>query len=414
MPIRIYALARQLNLDSELLIDICAQAGVMGKGSAIASLSDEEIEQVKAFLASSSGTKAVAKPRADTPFLKPIHREWNINKEVAFERMEAALLRLLQEHFSEGDDISIRVDRETGAITGEHNGVPLTSKDISELILARTATAQTAIQGTIQRIRDILDGVIEIKTLAWEPGSCMKIAVCSEDPRIDSMGDVENHIKNTLDEITNERIDIVPYSDDMRVFIRNALQPAEVEEVILCRMLGKAIVLVREDQLSLAIGRRGLNVRLASKLCVWDIEIMTGEELDDELEEALTGFSSLEGMNEELAERLVVEGFLSYDDLSVIEPDALAEMGGLEPAQVIAVIEQAERKAAEAEALAQEERRRQREEDRRKAADREQAEAGGPCGSSDENSTSDDSDTSQNGSEHDPDDTDAGGQNGSV
>ena len=394
MPIRIYALARQLKLDSELLVDICAQAGVVGKRSALASLSDEEVEQVKAFLASGSSAKAAAKPRADTPFVKPVHREWNINKEVDFERMEAALLRLLQEHFSEGDDISIRVDRETGAITGEHNGVPLTSKDISDLIGARKATAQTAIQETIQRIREILDGVIEIKTLAWEPGSCMKIAVCSEDPRIDSMGDVESRIKNTLDEIKDERIDIVPYSDDIRVFIRNALQPAEVEEVILCRMLGKAIVLVREDQLSPAIGHRGNNIRLASKLCVWDIDIMTAEELDEEIEKAFTRLSSLEGVDDNLTERLVAEGFLSYDDLSVIEPDDLAEMGGLEPARASAVIEQAERKAIEATALALEEHRRQQEDDRRETTDHEAAEAAGP--------------------EHDPDDTDAGGRNGSV
>jgi N utilization substance protein A len=141
-----------------------------------------------------------------------------------------------------------------------------------------------------------------------------------------------------------------------------------VEEVILCQMLGKAIVLVREDQLSLAIGRRGQNVRLASKLCVWDIDIMTREELDEEIEQAVMGFSSLEGMDEELAERLVGEGFLSYDDLSVIEPEDLAEMGGLDMDRVEAIISQAEKMASEAEAQAQEERRRQREEDRREAA----------------------------------------------
>ena len=109
----------------------------------------------------------------------------------------------------------------------------------------------------------------------------------------------------------------------MQVLIPNALQPAEVEEVILCQMLGRAIVLVREDQLSLAIGRRGQNVRLASKLCGWDIEIMTREELDEQIEQAVAGFASLDGVERELAEKLVGEGFLSYDDLSVIEPGRL-------------------------------------------------------------------------------------------
>ena len=142
------------------------------------------------------------------------------------------------------------------------------------------------------------------------------------------------------------------------MLIPNALQPAEVEEVLLCHMLGRAIVLVREDQLSLAIGRRGQNVRLASKLCGWDIEIMTHEELDEQIERAVGGFMPIEGMNEELAERLVEQGYLSYDDLSVIEPDALMEMGGLTEEQVDQIVEQAEAKAEQAEQAAAEERRR--------------------------------------------------------
>ena len=97
-------------------------------------------------------------------------------------------------------------------------------------------------------------------------------------------------------------------------------------------------MLVREDQLSLAIGRRGQNVRLASKLCGWDIEIMTREELDQQIERAIMGFSSIEGLDEAVAEKLVGEGFLSYDDLSVIEPDDLMEMGGLSAEAVMFIV----------------------------------------------------------------------------
>jgi transcription termination/antitermination protein NusA len=164
--------------------------------------------------------------------------------------------------------------------------------------------------------------------------------------------------------LAGERIDIVRWSDDMNVLIPNALQPADVEEVILCQMLGRAIVLVQEDQLSLAIGRRGQNVRLASKLCGWDIEIMTREELDEQIEQAMLGFSSIEGVEPELAERLVGEGFLSYDDLSVIEPEALMEMGTLTAEQVALIVDQAEAKAKEAERAAVEQRRQQREQER--------------------------------------------------
>ncbi|MBN2023981.1 MAG: transcription termination factor NusA [Pirellulales bacterium] len=223
-----------------------------------------------------------------------------------------------------------------------------------------------------QEIPEIADGVIEIKAIAREPGYRTKVAVSSSDQRVDCVGACVgvrgNRIKNVVDELAGERIDIVRYSDNMESLIPNALQPAEVEEVILCQMFGRAIVLVREDQLSLAIGRRGQNVRLASKLCVWDIEIMTREELDEQIEQAIAGFTALEGMTDELAERLVGEGFLSYDDLSVIEPDVLMEMGGLAQEQVDRVIAQAEEKALEAEQQAAEQRRRQREQDRLEAA----------------------------------------------
>ena len=114
----------------------------------------------------------------------------------------------------------------------------------------------------------------------------------------------------------------------------------------------------------MAIGKRGQNVRLASKLCVWDIEIMTRDELDEQIERAVTGFSALAGVESELAEKLVGEGFLSYDDLSVIEPDALMEMGGLSAEQAELIVKQAEDKAEEAEKVAAEQRRERREKER--------------------------------------------------
>ncbi|HVU90439.1 MAG TPA: transcription termination factor NusA [Pirellulales bacterium] len=223
-----------------------------------------------------------------------------------------------------------------------------------------------------QEIPEIADGVIEVRAMAREPGYRSKVAVSSTDSRVDCVGACVgvrgNRIKNIVDELAGERIDIVRWSDDMQVLIPNALQPAESDEVILCPMLGRAIVLVREDQLSLAIGRRGQNVRLASKLCGWDIEIMTREELDEQIERAVGGFSALDGVDDALSEKLVGEGFLSYDDLSVIEPDALMEMGGLTAEQVDHIIQQAEAKAEEAEQAAADERRRQRAQERLDAA----------------------------------------------
>ena len=230
-----------------------------------------------------------------------------------------------------------------------------------------------------QEIPEIIDGVIEVRAMSREPGYRSKVAVSSSDQRVDCVGACVgvrgNRIKNIVDELGGERIDIVRWDDNLEVLIPNALQPAEVEQVILCKMLGRAIVLVREDQLSLAIGRRGQNVRLASKLSGWDIEIMTQEELAESIDRAVQGFSSIEGVEVELAERLVEEGFLSYDDLSIIEPDALMAMGGLTEQQVDHIVEQAETRAEEAEEAAEAARKAKREQERIAAAEAEEAEA---------------------------------------
>jgi len=409
-----------------------------------------------------------------------IHRDKNIDKEIVFEGIEAALVSAAKKHFGEEEDVLVHIDRESGAISGTHNGIPLSPEQMAERIGAQTAK-QVMIQkireaerdalyneyeelrgqlvtGVIQRyeggtatvslpnveailprgeqipgethhanervrttvyevkkqgsrvriilsrnkphlverlfeqeIPEIAEGVIEIKSIAREPGYRTKVAVASSDQRIDCVGACVgvrgNRIKNIVDELAGERIDIVRYDDDMQVLIPNALQPAEVEEVILCQMLGRAIVLVREDQLSLAIGRRGQNVRLGSKLCGWDIEIMTREELDEQIEQAVVGFASLEGVEGELAEKLVGEGFLSYDDLSVIEPDALMEMGDLTAEQVDAIVNQAEVKAEEAERVAAEQRRQRRAQEALEAQLAEAETAAAEAGQADEGQT---------------------------
>ena len=132
-------------------------------------------------------------------------------------------------------------------------------------------------------------------------------------------------------------------------------------------MLGRVIVLVREDQLSLAIGKRGQNVRLGSKLVGWDIEVMTREELDEQLDRSVSAFSSVPHMTDELAETLVSQGFFSFADLSVIEPDQFQELSGLTDEQCEEIIEFADK-----ESLREEE-----EEDRRKSLEKaaKQAEA---------------------------------------
>ncbi len=223
-----------------------------------------------------------------------------------------------------------------------------------------------------QEVPEIADGIIEIKAIAREAGFRTKVAVATNDPRVDCVGACVgvrgNRIKSIGDELNNERIEVIPWSDDVDQLIRNALQPAEVEEVMLCPKLGRAIVLVREDQLSLAIGRRGQNVRLASKLTGWDIDIMTREELDEAIEGAIEAFCTIEGITEEVSEALVGEGFLSYDDLSIIETEDLVELAGLDEEQVEAIREEAERKAQEAEQQAEAERKARQQAEKQESA----------------------------------------------
>ena len=397
------------------------------------------------------------KPEEILRIVDAIHRDKNIDKEIVFQAIEAALVTALTRQYGETSVVTVDIDRESGAVTGTHDGQPLDTAELSGRIGAQTAkqviiqkireaerdaihdefeeqvgqmvsgvvtrfegataTVQVSSQEAIlprseqipgesyhpnervratifevrkvgsrvkiilsrirpqlvqrlfeQEIPEIADGVIEIRAIAREPGYRSKVAVISSDNRIDCVGACVgvrgNRIKNIVEELGGERIDIVRWSDDLQVLVPNALQPAEVDEVILCQMLGRGIVLVREDQLSLAIGRRGQNVRLASKLCGWDIEIMTREELDQQIERAVTGFASIPGLDESVAEKLVGEGFLSYDDLSVIEPDDLMEMGGLTAEAVDQIVAEAEVRAAQAEAAAADERRKQREQDR--------------------------------------------------
>src|SRR5208283_1177035 len=152
-------------------------------------------------------------------------------------------------------------------------------------------------------------------------------------------------IKNVVEELNGERIDIVRWNDSLQVMIPNALQPAQIEEVFLYPRLGRAIVLVKEDQLSLAIGRRGQNVRLASKLVGWDIEIMTLDELNEGIERAEGWFKQIPNVTDEMVERFIEEGFLSYDDLTFLETVDLAELAGVTEDQAQEIIDFAEEAA---------------------------------------------------------------------
>jgi N utilization substance protein A len=230
-----------------------------------------------------------------------------------------------------------------------------------------------------QEIPEVADHTIEIKAIAREAGYRTKIAVTSIDLKVDAVGACVgvrgSRIKNIIDELNGERIDIVRWNDSLQVMIPNALQPANIEEVFLYSRLGRAIVLVQEDQLSLAIGRRGQNVRLASKLVGWDIEIMTHDEYNDGIDRAERWFNALPNMQPEMVENLIVEGFLSYTDLTFLDAVQLGELIGMTEEQADEVISCAEDWAEEAEEQA-----RQEEEEAQRAREAEKARILGEAG----------------------------------
>lgn len=218
-----------------------------------------------------------------------------------------------------------------------------------KVILSRTNPM--FVQRLFEReIPEIEDRTIKIERVAREAGYRTKVAVSSIDSRVDCVGACVgvrgSRIKNIVEELGGvERIDIVRWNDSLQVLIQNSLQPAAIEEVFLYDVLQRAIVLVKEDQLSLAIGRRGQNVRLASKLVEWDIEIMTADELNTALDRAEANFSQLPGVQPELVEALINQGFLSFEDISVLTPAELMDMGGMDEETAIDMIAYADEAA---------------------------------------------------------------------
>ncbi len=197
-----------------------------------------------------------------------------------------------------------------------------------------------------EEIPEIDERIIDIRAVAREAGYRSKVAVTSIDMKVDAVGACVgvrgSRIKNVIEELNGERIDIVRWNDALQVLIPNALQPAQISDVFTYPRFGRAIVLVTDDQLSLAIGRRGQNVRLASKLVGWDIEIMTHDELAESLERAERWFGQLPNASLELTNVLIEEGFLSYNDITMTDAAGLAEFSALPVEQADEVVMYAE------------------------------------------------------------------------
>ncbi|PCH81598.1 MAG: transcription termination/antitermination protein NusA [Hyphomicrobiales bacterium] len=187
-------------------------------------------------------------------------------------------------------------------------------------------------------VPEIYDGIIEVKTVARDPGSRAKIAVSSNDPSIDPVGACVgmrgSRVQAVVNELQGEKIDIIPWSEDRATFIVNALQPAEVTKVVLDDDAERVEVVVPNDQLSLAIGRRGQNVRLASQLTNWDIDITTEQEESDRRQKEFTERTDLFmgelDVDEMVGQLLASEGFSSIEEVAYVEPQEIANIDGFD------------------------------------------------------------------------------------
>jgi N utilization substance protein A len=203
-------------------------------------------------------------------------------------------------------------------------------------------------------VPEISENVIEIRALVREAGYRSKVAVASLDEKVDPVGACVgvrgSRIKNIVDELGGEKIDIVRWNESSQVLIANGLMPAKVSEIALCFELGRATVVVDEDQLSLAIGKHGQNVRLAARLTGWDIDILTPEEYNQGIER-LTSCVKSAGADDTLVDKLIALGVVSVLDLEDVGAEPLiSELGidaELTEKLVATASEEAKRLAAE-------------------------------------------------------------------
>ena len=205
-----------------------------------------------------------------------------------------------------------------------------------EIILSR-ADPDFVIKLFRLEVSEINDGTIEIKAIAREPGYRTKLAVYSTDSKVDPVGACVGlrgqRVKNIVRELNNEKVDIIPWDPDISEFVANALNPAQLRAINIDEERRRLNVVVDEDQLSLAIGKRGQNARLTSKLCGWHVDIQAREEkvlgFEEKVAEAIHAFAAIEGISEDQAGALVNSGFHTLEDLSSVEIEDVAEIPGI-------------------------------------------------------------------------------------
>lgn len=196
-----------------------------------------------------------------------------------------------------------------------------------------------------QEAPEVYEGIVEIKSAAREPGSRAKIAVYSTDPDVDPVGACVGmkgtRVQAVVQELRGERIDIVPWTPDPAEYVCRALSPAKVSKILLDEEEHAMEVIVPDDQLSLAIGKKGQNVRLASSLTGWRLDVRTESEVELEHTKALASLMTIPGVGDLTAELLYQQGFKSAEDVAAADLDALLEVEGIGQEKAAAILQAA-------------------------------------------------------------------------
>ncbi len=316
-------------LDSEITVHIDRSTG---KVSAVKDSEPIDIKKLGRIPAQTAKQVMIQKIRADerdSIYAEFVQRKGQIISGTAV-RYESGTLIISLDRWTEGfmpksEQIMGQTHRPSERIRCLILDVKETSNQV-KIILSRTHP--DFIRRLFEsEVPEINEQIIEIRTLAREAGYRTKVAVVSFDDKVDPVGACVgvrgSRIKNIVDELGGEKIDIVRWNDSSQVLVANALMPAKVSEIALCFELGRATVVVEEDQLSLAIGKHGQNVRLAARLTGWDIDILTPNEYNQGIERLATCAKSVEGADEIVVDKLIALGVISVLDLDDVGVEPL-------------------------------------------------------------------------------------------
>src|SRR5947199_378308 len=284
-----------------------------------------------------------------------VAREKAIDRQIVITAMEDAIAKAARSRYGAETDVHAEISDKTGELRlSRHMLVVETVENPSNQISleeARKRNPAAQIGDTIadtlppfmaklfaQEVPEIYEGIVEVKAVARDPGSRAKIAVISRDSGVDPVGACVgmrgSRVQAVVNELQGEKIDIIQWSPDIATFVVNALAPAEVTKVVLDEDSERIEVVVPDQQLSLAIGRRGQNVRLASQLTGWDIDILTEQEESErrqaEFQNRTKVFMEALDVDEVVGQLLASEGFGTVEELAVVDEKELASIEGFD------------------------------------------------------------------------------------